>query len=178
MAQDIKIAGASYPDVPAVEFETPDGDPVRFVDEAEVEEDVSNALDAITAKGGTVTGAETVADLADAIETIPEKTINTFELQAYSGDPEETELSQINFTLPYPTAGTIYGYAINNVQLYPGVQDTITSFFVIGNQAYYFYANVGGVLQQTPLEYNPATGVLSANRGGHFYGTYLIVIVE
>ena len=82
MAQDIKIAGASYPDVPAVDFETPDGDSVRFVDEAEVAEGVSNALDAIDAKGGTVTGAETVADLADAIETIPEPHTEIYEVEA------------------------------------------------------------------------------------------------
>ncbi|MBR3552933.1 MAG: hypothetical protein IKN72_06050 [Clostridia bacterium] len=72
MAQDIKIAGASYPDVPAVEFETPDGDPVRFVDEAKVEEDVSGAFTAILNKGGFVPTGATSEDLADAIETIPE----------------------------------------------------------------------------------------------------------
>ena len=82
MAQDIKIAGASYPAVPAVDFETPDGESVRFVDEAEVAEGVSNALDAIDAKGGTVTGAETVADLADAIETIPEPHTEIYEVAA------------------------------------------------------------------------------------------------
>lgn len=71
MAQDIKIAGATYSDVPAVDITKPNGGSARYVDESVVNSDVAAAYGAVQAKGGTVPQSANSGNLAAAIGSIP-----------------------------------------------------------------------------------------------------------